>query len=127
MNLHPLIACAALTCLSSSAAVAQAANSRAAAGSAGPIEVGPAITQQHPSQKSASKGAREAFTASTPAVTNLKQGDRKTLSNREKLDTFHTHRKTSVKPSDDALSNAAVYSSPYDAPSRDASSRETRP
>lgn len=127
MNLYPLITCAALTCLASTAAVAQATNTSAAAKSAGPIEAKTAIAQQHSSQRSASKGAHEAFTASTPAVTNLQQGNRKTLSNREKLDTFHPHRKTSGTPSNDVPGNAAVYASPYAAPSRDTSPHEIQP
>ncbi|CAG4894538.1 hypothetical protein [Paraburkholderia saeva] len=105
-----LLTCATLIFLQQPCALAQSTDA------AGTLHAKPAITVQHSTQKSATSSARESFTASTPAVTDLKRPQTSTLSNREKLNTFRAHPSSSASASDDPWSNNATVASPWTSP-----------
>jgi hypothetical protein len=105
-----LFACATLSFFQPPSAFAQSTDA------AGAAHAKPAITLQHSTQKSATSGARQPFTASTPAVTDLNRNRTTTLSNRERLNTFRAHPSSSASASDNPWSNTATLASPWTSP-----------
>jgi hypothetical protein len=114
MNLYPLIACAALTCLIDPLAQAQSTSSAAAIAASAPA-ARPAIRLQQSSQKSKPSPHADS-SASNSAVTSLQHTRHNDLSNREKLAKFHPRQADSGAASDDVRNNDTAYASPYTSP-----------